>query len=74
VTIVNHIALLTVDIDEVDRVGTEFIGNHMPFSHARNDHVAISSIINMTHDQLPAGYVCRKARRINETVIGTRLR
>jgi len=71
---VNHNELLNVEADEVDRDTEEFIGSHIPFSHARNDQVEISNIIIMAQIQLLAGYVCRKARRINEIVIGTRLR
>ena len=71
---VNHSALLTVDTDDADCVGEELIGSHIPFSHARRDQVVITNIITMTHVQLPAGYVCRKARSMNEIVIGTLLR
>lgn len=67
-------ALLNVEVDEFNRVDGVFIGSHILLSHARNDHVEISSIAVITQTQLPAGYVCKNDRRINEIVIGTRLR
>ena len=74
VAMVSHIALLNVEVDKFDRVEMELIGNHILFSQIRNDQVETSNIIIITHVQLLAGYVCKKARRIKEIVIGTRLR
>lgn len=71
---VSHTALLNVEVESVGLANVEFIGIHIAVSHTRNAQVAISSVTTMTHVQLPAGYVCNKARRINEMVIGTRLR
>ena len=56
-TIVNHIELVNVDVVDVAGVANELIGNHIPFSHTRNDHVEINKTTIITHIQLPAGYV-----------------
>ncbi len=66
--------MLNVEADGVGRVDELLIGNHIRFSHTLNDQVEISNMIIIAQIQLAAGYVCKKARRINETVIGTRLR
>lgn len=63
--------------DDVDSLGCDeatSLGNHIAASQARNAQVATSSVTTITQDQLPAGYVCNKARRMKEIVIGTRFR
>jgi len=74
VAIVNHTELLNVDADVVDCNGEELIGSLIPFSHACSTQLAISNVVIIAHGQLPAGYVRGKAQRINEMIIGTRLR
>ena len=73
-TIVSHIALLNVPADAFDRINEASIGNQRLCSHTRNDQVEISNVVIITQIQLPAGYVCKNARSINEIVIGTRFK
>ena len=71
---VNHSASLNVAPEAADLIDEEFVGSQVAFSHTCMDQLVISKIMAMTHDQLITGYVCKKARRINEIVIGTRFR
>jgi hypothetical protein len=71
---VNHVALMNVDMGAASRDGEELTGIHIPFSHACIDQLATSKVVTITQDQHEAGYVWRKARRMNEIVIGTRFR
>jgi hypothetical protein len=52
---VNHVALINVDADAVDRDDEELIGIHIPFSHACIDQLAIIKIVTIMQDQHPAG-------------------
>lgn len=71
---VYHNASLTVEIGESGLVGEKLIGNQTAFSHARNDHVDMINVTNITHVQLIAGYIVRNARKIKDIVIGTRFK
>ncbi len=51
----SHVALIKFDLDEVDRDDEEWIGIHIPFSHAYIDQLDISKVVTITQDQHPAG-------------------
>jgi hypothetical protein len=71
---VSHVALTNVDVDPFGRDLEELIGIHIPFSHACVVQLAMNKVVTITQDQHEAGCAWRKARRMNEIVIGTRFR